>query len=156
MVHVEEFLKTNNIEFVLHEHPPVYTCDELEQYHVPGLACKNLFLRDQKKRRYFLVILPASSKTDLTRLGEVLGERKLSFANPESLKEKLGVEPGAVSPFGLLHDVAASIEVYINKKVHDAPLVHFHPNRNTASLELTGEMFRAYLSTLKNTIVVMK
>ena len=154
MIQVEAFLLANNIVFVTHEHPPVFTCEELERYVIPGLSCKNLFLRDQKKKRYFLVILPAAKKTDLARVGEVVGERKLSFVNAESLKEKLGVEPGAVSPFGLLNDAAASVEVYVDREVHDAPLLHFHPNRNTASLELTREMFQKYISTVKNKVII--
>ncbi len=98
MTDVEGYLKLNSVGFVTHEHPAVYTCEELTQYHIPGLACKNLFLRDQKKKRYFLVILPATRRTDLARVGEVVGERKLSFASRDDLKAKLGVEPGAVSP----------------------------------------------------------
>lgn len=151
---VEDFLASNRIAFVVHEHPPVFTCEELAKYSVPGLSCKNLFLRDQKKRRYFLVILPAANRTDLARVGEVVGERKLSFASPESLREKLGVEPGAVSPFGLLNDTDGSVEVYIDKEVYDAPVVHFHPNRNTASLELSGQMFQTYLKTIRNRITI--
>ncbi len=94
-------------------------------------------------------------KTDLLKVGETVGERKLSFANTEILKEKLGVEPGAVSPFGLLNDTNASVEVYIDKEVHDAPLLHFHPNRNTASLELTGQMFHRYLTTLSHRVHII-
>ena len=76
-----------------------------------------------------------------------MGERKLSFANAETLKERLGVEAGAVSPFGLLNDESEGVEVYMDKEAYEAPLVHFHPNRNTASLELTGEMFQCYLGS---------
>ena len=154
MVNVEDFLASHNIIFVPHEHPAVYTCEELEQYGVPGLPCKNLLLRDQKKKRYFLVILPASKRTDLKKLGEITGE-KLSFAGPEALQEKLGVEAGAVSPFGLINDTNNEVEVYIDKAVNAAASVHFHPNRNTASLELTGEMFQRYLKIIKNTIVLI-
>ena len=154
MATVEEFLLSRNITFVLHNHPPVYTCEELAQYAVPGLPCKNLLVRDQKKKRYFLVILPASGRTDLKKLGEIAGE-KLSFASPGSLMEKLGVEPGAVSPFGLINDGKDEVEVYIARPVYDADVVHFHPNRNTASLELTGEMFRRFLKNVNNKIHVI-
>jgi Ala-tRNA(Pro) deacylase len=153
---VEAHLAALGISYKVHSHPPVFTCEELEKYSVPGLSCKNLFLRDQKKRRYFLVIFPAAKKTDLVMLGKSLGEPKLSFVSPNTLKEKLGVEPGAVSPFGLIYNTARDVEVYIDQEVMDAPLVHFHPNRNTASLEMSIGNFRRYLNTLKNAITILK
>ena len=151
---VEAWLDDHAIAYVVHEHPPVFTCDELAAYSIPGLSCKNLFLRDQKKRRYFLVVLPAAQRTDLTHIGEVVGERKLSFANPESLLERLGVTPGAVSPFGLLNDSTHSVEVFIHAEVAGAEVVHFHPNRNTASLELTHYLFQKFLGLLGHKAVV--
>lgn len=152
---VEDYLTSHGIAFKLHEHPPVQTCDELSQYHIPGLACKNLFLRDQKKRRYFLVVLPADKKTDMAQLAIAVGEKKLSFVNAKTLMEKLGVEPGAVSPFGLLNITAGDVELFIDRKVVEAPVVHFHPNRNTASLELTKEMFAACLVAMGRTFTTI-
>lgn len=98
-INIERFLRSNGIDFVLHEHPAVYTCEEAEKYcgDIPGLSCKNLFLRNKKHDRYFLVILPATKKADLKKLSEAAGE-KLTFASPEELKDKLGLEPGSVSP----------------------------------------------------------
>lgn len=145
MESVEDYLTHHGIEFQVHEHPPVQTCEELAQYGVPGLPCKNLFLRDQKKTRYLLVVLPAAQKTDLKKLAEQVGDKKLSFVNPETLMQKLGVEPGAVSPFGLLNNVEGDVELWIDREVMEAPWVHFHPNRNTAAVVLSDEMFRAYL-----------
>jgi Ala-tRNA(Pro) deacylase len=145
---VKEYLTSHGIDFKLHEHPPVQTCEELAQYSVPGLSCKNLFLRDQKKTRYLLVVLPAAQQTDLKKLAEQVGDKKLSFVNPETMKQKLGVEPGAVSPFGLLNNTEGDVELWIAREVLEAPVVHFHPNRNTASVELTGETFRRYLETI--------
>lgn len=133
----------------------MYTCEELAQYRIPGLACKNLFLRDQKKKRYLLVVLPADQQTDLRRLAEQVGDKKLSFVNPETMKEKLGVEPGAVSPFGLLNNAEGDVELWIAREVMDAPVVHFHPNRNTASLVLTREMFELFLESLPGGIKIL-
>lgn len=138
-------MTSHGIEFRVHEHPPVQTCEELAQHGVPGLPCKNLFLRDQKKTRYLLVVLPAAQKTDLRQLAEKVGDKKLSFVNPDTMMQKLGVEPGAVSPFGLLNNTEGDVELWIDREVLEAPVVHFHPNRNTASLVLAGEMFHRYL-----------
>jgi Ala-tRNA(Pro) deacylase len=130
----------------------VQTCEELAQHGVPGLPCKNLFLRDQKKTRYLLVVLPAAHHTDLKKLAEQVGDKKLSFVNTETMMQKLGVEPGAVSPFGLLNNVEGDVELWIDREVLEAPVVHFHPNRNTASVVLGNQMFRLFLDCLKRPI----
>lgn len=155
MNNVEAYLTLHSIEFRIHEHPPVQTCEELAQHGVPGLPCKNLFLRDQKKTRYLLVVLPADQRTDLKMLAEQVGDKKLSFVNPETLMQKLGVEPGAVSPFGLLNNTKGDVELWIDRAVLEAPVVHFHPNRNTASLELTKKSFLQYLNGLGRPIQML-
>ena len=156
MVDVEKYLQTNQIKYILHEHPAVYTCEEAEKYcgDIPGLSCKNLLLRDKKKRRYFLLVLPAEKRADFKSISRMVGER-VSFASPEDLRKKMGLKPGSVSPFGLLNDKRHEIEVYLDKDVYDADIVSFHPNRNTASLELTGKMFRKFLQTIENKVQVI-
>lgn len=157
MVDVEQFLQSHGIAYVLHEHPAVFTCEDAEKYcgTVPGLAGKNLFLKNKKSTRYFLVILPADKRADLKHIAQVVGEQKVSFASPEALREKLGLEPGSVSPFGLLNDADAGVEVFIDREVADAEIVNFHPNRNTASLELTQKMFQIFLTTLKHVVKIL-
>lgn len=122
---VEKYLQDKKIEYKKHEHPPVYTCEEAEKYcgDIPGIASKNLLLRDEKKKRYFLVILPDYKQADLKQLAKTFGISKIMFAKPENLKEKLGVEPGSVSPFGLINDTEAEIEVYIDKDINEADIV---------------------------------
>ncbi len=156
MNNIEQYLTANQIKYVLYEHPAVYTCEEAEKYcgDILGLPCKNLLLRDKKKRRYFLLIFPAKKRADLKKISETVGE-KVSFASPEQLKEKMGLEPGAVSPFGLVNDKNHEVEVYVDKEVYDAEIVSFHPNRNTASLELTGEMFHKFLQVVKNSVHIV-
>ena len=155
---IGQYLKDHHITYVSHEHPAVFTCEEAEKHcvNVPGIPGKNLFLRSSKGKRYFLVILPASKRADLKQIAQTVGESKISFASAETLKEKLGLEPGSVSPFGLINDQNHEIEVYIDAEIYNAPLVNFHPNRNTASLELTREMFHKYLGTQANKVTVIK
>jgi Ala-tRNA(Pro) deacylase len=149
---VEDFLKENKIDYVVHEHPAVLTCEEAKEHcsHVPGVASKNLFLRDEKKQRYFLVILDASKRADLKKLGEIFAAKRLSFANEVELKEKLGLEPGSVSLFGILNDKKKEVELYIDSDFYDESVVNFHPNRNTASVELSREMLKKVLDCLEH------
>ena len=152
MKEVEDFLKNESIEYVLHEHPPVYTCEEAKKHcsHVPGVASKNLFLRDDKKRRYFLVVLSSEKRVNLKQLSEVLGVKRLTFASDQDLKAKLGLEPGAVSIFGLLNDKDVEVELFIDMNFYEQSVVNFHPNRNTASVELKNEMFNKALKSLQH------
>lgn len=157
MSNVEDFLKSNNITYILHEHPAVFTCEEAEKYcgNIPGLACKNLLLKGKKSERYFLIILPAEKRADLKKISEMVNEKQITFASPKNLLEKLSLEPGSVSPFGLLNDKNHEIEVYVDKKVYYADIVSFHPNRNTASLELSGEMFQKFLKIIENKTTIV-
>jgi Ala-tRNA(Pro) deacylase len=158
MPNPEAFLKSKNIKYILHEHPPVYTCEEADKHcgHIPGLACKNLLLKGKKSGRYFLVVLPAEKKADLKKIGEIVDDKKISLAKPVELLEKLGLEPGAVSPFGLINDTNHEVEVFIDQKVYNAKIVNFHPNRNTASLELSGDMFQKFLKEVENEVRVIE
>ena len=157
MTNVEDFLTSRGIEYILHEHPAVYTCEEAEKYcgDIPGISCKNLVLKSKKSGRHFLVVLPADKRANLKKIGEIVGDKQITFASPEALFDKLGLEPGSVSPFGLLNDKDHEVEVCIDQKVYHAKIVSFHPNRNTASLELSGEMFRKFLQNLKNKIKIL-
>ena len=110
-------------------------------------------------------ILSRRTKNNPVLLGEagvgktaiVEGLAKQIIANnvPEGLKDKLGLEAGSVSPFGLLNDTAEEVEVFIDKEIYNADIVNFHPNRNTASIELPNEMFHKFLETLGHEIQII-
>ncbi len=154
---VEQFLQENGIDYILKEHPAVFTCQEAKEHccDVQGVGSKNLFLRDDKKKRYFLVVLPSEKRADLKNLAEIFGVKKISFASDEDLKQKLGLEPGGVSIFGLLNDEDVEVELYMDREFYEAGLVHFHPNRNTASIEISKEMLKKFLDLIKHHLNVI-
>lgn len=147
---VERYLADLGIVCERHEHPPVATVAEAEHYWggIDALHAKNLFLRNQKGSRHFLVVLAFTRRGDLAALGEHFGEKKLGFASPERLLAHLGLTPGSVSPFGLLNDPAHAVEVAIDVAIRDAARVAFHPNVNTATLVLSGLDFQRYLAAV--------
>lgn len=151
---LEAYLHKHNIVWDIYEHEPVFTIEEAEKHcsHIPWLPGKNLFLRDAKKRRYFLIIVAGVKKVHLMELCEKLWEKKISFASPEDLFEKLSITPGSVSPFCLIHESAKDVEVYIDSDILHAEIVNFHPLRNNAALVLTQEMFQKYLQSLHREI----
>ncbi|MFI5178603.1 MAG: prolyl-tRNA synthetase associated domain-containing protein, partial [Vicinamibacterales bacterium] len=100
-----------------HEHPPVATVEEAEQHWagIDAAHCKNLFLRNQKGTRHYLVIIRHSKRADLRAVADQIGDGKLSFASPERLMTHLGLTPGSVSPFGLINDRLHAVRVVIDR-----------------------------------------
>ncbi len=143
------YLKNLNIEFKVHTHQAVFTCEQAEKHcnRIDGIHSKNLFLKNKNKKKYYLVIIPAKENLDLNKLNEVLDD-KLGFASADRLKQVLDLTPGAVSPFGLINDKEKKTILIIHKDVWNSDIVTFHPNINTETLELTQEAFRKYIESL--------
>jgi Ala-tRNA(Pro) deacylase len=117
------------------DHPPVYTSEQAAQY-VPandGAPAKNLFLRDKKGKRHFLVMLNDSKELDLASLAQQTGSTRLSLASPDRLYRYLGIEPGAVSPLALINDAEHKVELWIDQELWQADSIQCHPLVNTAT-----------------------
>lgn len=146
-VQVLSRLEALGIPFERHTHPPVATVEAAVE-HWAGLDAmhfKNLFLRNQKGDRHYLVVVGHDKPVDLKRLAERIGDGKLSFASPERLQKHLGLTPGSVTPFGLIHDPGHQVRVFLDADVQSAPRVSFHPNINTATLVLASPDLRRFL-----------
>lgn len=151
---VHEVLESLGIDFVRHEHPPVATVEQAEKHWagLKGAHCKNLFLRNNKGNRHYLVIAPVTQGIDLKRLNAQLEEDRLSFASPERLKRVLGLEPGSVSPFGLIHDAGREVRVVLDRSLIDSAFLGFHPNVNTATLEISLADLEKFLAWRGNPV----
>jgi Ala-tRNA(Pro) deacylase len=147
-VDIYSYLSERGIPYVRHDHPPVFTCEE-EREHVPesGAArTKNLFLRDRKGKRHLLLVTSCAKTVSIATFADVSGADRLSFASPERLKDRLGVEPGSVTVLGLITDTQHAVELFIDTDVWSAPAVHAHPLRNDATLVLTHEALVQFLA----------
>jgi Ala-tRNA(Pro) deacylase len=142
------------IAYERYAHPPVFTVEQAEEHWalIPATHCKNLFLRNQKGSRHYLVVAERSARIDLRRLAEQLHEDKLSFASAERLMRYLGLEAGSVSPFGLLNDIHHDVVVVIERALEAAERVGFHPNVNTATITLGATDFRRFLESRGNVV----
>ncbi len=151
---VYDLLAGLGIVYDRREHPPVYTVEEAERHWagISGAHCKNLFLRNKKGNHHYLVILLGSKKADLRRLEQELSEDRLSFASPERLLRCLGLQAGAVSPFGLINDLAKEVRVVIDQELRTYSRVNFHPNVNTATVGLSFLDFEKFLTWCGNTV----
>jgi Ala-tRNA(Pro) deacylase len=142
------------IAFTRHEHPPVATVEEAEA-HWAGIAathCKNLFLRNQKGDRHYLVVITHSKRADLRAVADQIGDGKLSFGSPDRLMKYLGLTPGSVSPFGLINDAAHSVRVVLDRDLKSAERLSFHPNINTVTLTVAAADFWRFLESCGNPV----
>ena len=149
---VQQYLKEHNIEYILHEHKAVFTCEEAAIHckDVPGLPCKNLFLKDKKTNTFYLVVMPAKKRLQIKDLGKKLELKHLTFGKPEEMQAILKLDPGSVSPLGLINDKEHKTTIIMDKDVWDAEIVSFHPNINTATLELKKEEFHKLIESFGN------
>jgi Ala-tRNA(Pro) deacylase len=145
---VLQLLDTLAIPYTRREHPPVFTVEQARQFDTAagGMHCKNLFLRNKKGDRYFLGIFEQSTSVDLSALGAHLGVGRLGLASPQRLQDLLGVSPGAVGLFALIHDRDRRVEVILDARLRSAAAIGFHPNVNTATLQISADDLMKFLA----------
>lgn len=135
-----QYLKDHNIPFEITEHRAVYNMEELDSIDLPypeGDA-KNLFVRDDKKKNYYLITVKGDKRVNLKDFRKAHGLRPLSFASPEDLKKYMDLTPGAVTPLGLLNVEGMPITMYLDAEFKDS-IIGIHPNENTATVWLQGD-----------------
>lgn len=162
---VVSFLDAHAFTYKIVHHPPLFTIEEGLAFWespegLPGCThCKNLFLRNHSGKRHYLVTLECHKQLDFVQLQHIVREGKLSFASPERMERCLGLQPGSVSPLGLIHDIdlhdasprelfdnGHRVKFFVDADLRDAPMLTFHPCDNTASVALSHEEFHSFLA----------
>jgi Ala-tRNA(Pro) deacylase len=133
------YLDSLGIETKTVDHAPVFTVEEARKVHggIPGGHCKNLFLKDEKGAIWLIVCLE-DARVDLKAAPARIGSKRLTFGKPDLLMEILGVEPGSVTPFGLINDDAARVNVILDQRMMAEPLLNYHPLRNDATTTIAS------------------
>lgn len=133
-------LKEKRIVYKMQEHSAVFTIEEAKALHLPyeDTIAKNLFLRDDKKRQYYLLTVQAEKHVDLKQFQKEHGTRRLSFSAENDLMTLLGLSKGSVTPFGLLNDTQHKVIFYLDDAFQGS-LLGIHPNENTAMVWLRAE-----------------
>lgn len=149
---VLKYLDDNGIEYTWYEHPEAPTIEIARNYwHQDGSKhCKNLFFRNHKGNRHYLVVFDCDKALDIHDLEHKLKQGKLSFASEARMEKWLGLKPGSVSPFGLINDPKNHVYLFLDKDLKDYPSLSFHPNDNTATVVISQEMFGKFLKTVGN------
>ena len=155
---VLDILRAMGIAHATYEHPPVFNTEDVEKHWrtIPGTPVKNLFLRNKKGNHHYLVIVGVDKRVDLQQLVKIIGDDRLSFGSAERLRDKMGLTPGSVSPFGLLHAASRDLEVIIDADLRGADRLMFHPNINTATVTISFADLERFLATRGNRVRYLK
>ncbi len=149
---VRSYLDDQNIPFVLYEHPPVPTVEEALPYwkDIDAAHCKNLFFRNHKGNKHYLVILDHRRQLNIRDLEQKLKQGKISFASPKRMERYLGLSAGSVSAFGILNDHENHVHLFIDEALQSAERISFHPNENNATLVISFASFLRFLESSGN------
>jgi Ala-tRNA(Pro) deacylase len=141
------------IAWQAYEHPPAPDIETARKYWVDIEAthCKNVFFRNHKGNRHYLVVLEHTQNISIHDLEKRLKQGKLSFASPERLHRYLGVMPGSVTPFGLINDTSHHVHVFFDANLQKSQTISFHPLINTISIVVKFTDFMHFMASTGNT-----
>ena len=134
------YLKDHKIDYEITEHKAVFNMGELDSVELPypEWDAKNLFVRDDKKKNYYLITVRGDKRVDLKEFRRQHGLRALSFASEEDLLTYMGLTPGSVTPLGLLNDLEHRVRFYLDAEFVGNK-IGVHPNDNTATVWMQAD-----------------
>ncbi len=147
------------IEYNVITHPPVHTIEDMDKLGIftDGEVCKNLFLRNANGKIHYLVCCLKDKKVDLVKLRESIGSTRLSFGSDERLMKHLGLEPGAVSPFGIINNADHQVQIILDSDIKSiSGFIGFHPNVNTAFVWLKTDDLIKFIKSCGNDYCFVK
>ena len=155
---IYDLLDEKGVWYEVTEHPAVFNMEELNSVELPypDADAKNLFIRDDKRRNYYLITVKGDQRVDLKQFRKRFETRPLSFVQPDELMSILGLIPGAVTPFGLLNDEENKVALYIDRTFREGSgLVGVHPNDNTATVWIKTDDLIRIISEHGNKVYVL-
>jgi len=155
---IYQALNELDIKFEYHEHPPAPTIEIAIQYwkDLEATHCKNLFFRNHKGNRHYLVVFEHLQNLEVKALEQMLKQGKISFASDWRLDKYLGVQAGSLSPLALVNDIENHVHVFFDENLLKASKISFHPGINTASLVLDFSDFKRFMDWVGNSFEYLK
>ena len=135
-VRVYDLLDSLGIEYLRTDHGHADTmeaCNEIDKV-LDVLICKNLFLCNRQKTKFYLLMMPGDKPFKTKELSSQINSARLSFASAEAMEEYLDILPGSVSVMGLMNDTENCVQLLIDEDILASELVGCHPCVNTSSL----------------------
>lgn len=151
-------LEDLNVKFEYYEHPPAPTIGIAKKYwkDLDAMHCKNLFFRNHKGNKHYLVVFEHEQNLSVKTLEQLLKQGKLSFASDWRLEKYLQVKAGSVSPLALVNDAENHVHVFFDENLQTAETISFHPGINTASLVVSFSDFKRFMAWAGNTYEFLK
>lgn len=155
---VIDAMASMNIPYDVIEHSAVYSIDDMNKLNIDSNneVVKNLFIRDDKKKRYFLIVLQKNKQVNLKEIRKELNCRRLSFASEEDLKKYMELSKGSVTPFGILNDTDCKVEVVFDEDILLFQRIGVHPNDNTATVWICPKNLEFIIKNHGNSITYVK
>lgn len=149
---VFKYLEDLGIDYSFYEHPEAPTIEVAKEYWKPDGSrhCKNLFFRNHKGNKHYLVVFDADKNLAIRDLEQLLKQGKLTFASEKRMMRYLGVTPGSVSPFGLINDEDNHVHLFLDENLLKEESLSYHPNDNTATVVISQEGFQKFLNAVGN------
>ena len=135
-----QYLTEQNVTYEVTEHKAVFNMEELDSVNLPypEWDAKNLFVRDDKKRNYYLITVKGNKRVDLKQFRKRYGLRALSFASADELFLIMKLLPGSVTPLGILNDTECKVHFYLDAEF-SGNKIGIHPNDNTATVWMQAD-----------------
>lgn len=146
-------LKEFGVEYELYTHKAVFTVEEMNELDLPRpeAGAKNLFLRDDKKRNYYLLTVKEDRPINLKEVRKKMGVRPLSFASEDDLSAKLGLTRGSVTPLGVINNTDHDVKVYIDADFRGGE-ISVHPNSNEGTIYLSADKLAEFIKAQGNPV----
>lgn len=157
-VKIFQVLKDLDIFFTYHEHPPAPTIEIAKQYwkDLDATHCKNLFFRNHKGNKHYLVVFEHTQNLEVRNLEKMLKQGKISFASDWRLEKYLDVKAGSLSPLSLVNDIENHVHVFLDENLLYVDRISFHPGINTASIIMKFSDFLRFMNWVGNTFEFLK
>ncbi len=161
---VLRYLEKHDIPFSTYNHPEGKTIEQAKLWWRDdgSVHCKNIFMRNHKGNQHYLICFPCDDDLSIHDIEHWLKDvlvaqgmkapGKLSFASPERMMRYLGLEPGSVSPFGLINDNDNHVILFLDVRLKDAQSLSFHPNDSRGTVVISQDAFQLFLKSIGNKV----
>lgn len=157
---VYDLLDSLGIEYERVDHEEANTmeaCAAIDEVLAPAVICKNLFLCNSQKTKFYLLMIREDKKFLTKDISKQINSARLSFAPAEFMEQFLDITPGSVSVMGLMNDKENNVTLLVDEDVLKAEYFGCHPCINTSSLKMKVEdVFGPYLKAVNHEYTVVK
>ena len=155
-----DLLDSLGIEYERVDHEEANTmelCLAIDEVLAPAVICKNLFLCNAQKTKFYLLMIREDKKFLTKDISKQINSARLSFGPAEYMEQFLDITPGSVSVLGLMNDKENNVTLLVDEDVLKAEYFGCHPCINTSSLQLkTADVFGKFLEAVHHEYTVVK